>query len=81
MDPHPQYSLRPKQEVWVHWGHHPTLLPLLQAKEMADSLAGLGAAVNNQILFLNILRGLTKKFEHVRAIIRHYLPFSSFLKV
>ncbi|XP_025806729.1 uncharacterized protein LOC112885293 [Panicum hallii] len=49
-------------------------------KNMADALADLGSPVDEQILILNILRGLNRRFEHVGAIIRRYSPFPSFLK-
>jgi hypothetical protein len=50
-------------------------------KAMADSLADLGAPVDNRMLILNILRGLNQRFEHVSSIIRRYSPFLNFLKV
>jgi hypothetical protein len=50
-------------------------------KNMVDALADLGLPVDNQILVLNILRGLNPCFEHLGAIIRSYTPFPSFLKV
>jgi hypothetical protein len=48
---------------------------------MADSLADLGSPVEDQILVLNILRGLNQRFKHVCSIIRRYSPFLNFLKV
>jgi hypothetical protein len=48
---------------------------------MADSLADLDAPVEDRILILNILRGLSQCFEHVGSIIRRYSPFSNFLRV
>jgi hypothetical protein len=48
---------------------------------MADGLADLGAPVEDQILVLNILRGLNQCFEHVGSIIWRYSPFPNFLKV
>jgi hypothetical protein len=48
---------------------------------MVNGLADLGAPVDDQILVLNILRGLNQRFEHVGSIIRRYSPFSNFLKV
>jgi hypothetical protein len=48
---------------------------------MVDGLADLSAPIDDQILVLNILRGLNQRFEHVDSIIRHYSPFSNFLKV
>jgi hypothetical protein len=50
-------------------------------KNMADALADLGSPVDDQILILNILRGLNPRFEHLGAIIWRYTPFPSFLKV
>jgi hypothetical protein len=48
---------------------------------MADDLADLDAPVEDQILVLNILRGLNQCFEHMGSIIRRYSPFLNFLKV
>jgi hypothetical protein len=48
---------------------------------MADGLADLSVPIDYRILVLNILRGLTQRFEHVGSIIRRYSPFSNFLKV
>jgi hypothetical protein len=50
-------------------------------KVMADSLADLGASVDDRILVLNILRGLNQCFEHMGSIIQCYSLFSNFLKV
>jgi hypothetical protein len=50
-------------------------------KNMADALADLRSPVDDQILVLNILRGLNPRFKHLSAIIRRYTPFPSFLKV
>jgi hypothetical protein len=50
-------------------------------KGMADALADLGSPVDNQILVLNILRGLNQRFEHLEAIIRRSSSFLNFLKV
>jgi hypothetical protein len=50
-------------------------------KAMADSLADLGAPIDDRILILNILRGLNQRFEHVGSIIQCYSPFLNFLKV
>jgi hypothetical protein len=50
-------------------------------KAMADDLADLGVPVEDQILVLNILRGLNQRFEHVGSIIWQYSPFLNFLKV
>jgi hypothetical protein len=50
-------------------------------KAMADGLADLGSLVEDQILVLNILRGLNQRFEHMGSIIQRYSPFLNFLKV
>jgi hypothetical protein len=50
-------------------------------KGMADALTDLGSPVDDQILILNILRGLNQCFEHLGAIIQHSSPFLKFLKV
>jgi hypothetical protein len=50
-------------------------------KAMADDLADLDAPVEDQILVLNILRGLNQCFEHVGSIIQHYSSFPNFFKV
>jgi hypothetical protein len=50
-------------------------------KAMADDLADLSAPVEDQIVVLNILRGLNQCFKHVDSIIRRYLSFLNFLKV
>jgi hypothetical protein len=48
---------------------------------VSDSLADLGSPVEDQILILNILRGLNQRFKHVVSIIRRYSSFPNFLKV
>jgi uncharacterized membrane protein YgcG len=50
-------------------------------KGFADMLADLDAAVSDHILVLTILRGLNKKFEHLRSIITRTVPFPSFQKI
>jgi hypothetical protein len=50
-------------------------------KAMADSLADLGAPVEDRILILNILWELNQRFKHVCSIIRCYSPFLNFLQV
>jgi uncharacterized membrane protein YgcG len=50
-------------------------------KAMADSLADLGAPIEDRILIVNILRGLNQRFEHVGSITQHYSLFLNFLKV
>jgi hypothetical protein len=48
---------------------------------MADDLTNLSALVEDQILVLNIIRGLNQCFEHVGSIIRCYSSFLNLLKV
>ena len=50
-------------------------------KAMADSLGDLDCPVSDRNLVLNVLRGLNKKYEHLRAIITRSRPFPSFLKL
>jgi hypothetical protein len=50
-------------------------------KAMTDGLTDLGAPVDDQILILNIFRGLNQCFEHVGSIIQRYSPFLNFLNV
>jgi hypothetical protein len=50
-------------------------------KAMADSLGDLDCPVSDWNLVLNVLRGLNKKYEHLRAIITRSRPFPSFLKL
>jgi uncharacterized membrane protein YgcG len=50
-------------------------------KVMADSLADLGAPIEERILILNILRGMKQRFKHVGSIIQCYSLFLNFLKV
>jgi hypothetical protein len=49
-------------------------------KAMADSLGDLDCPVSDRNLVLNVLRGLNKKYEHLRAIITRSRPFPSFLR-
>lgn len=50
-------------------------------KAMADSLRDLGCKVSDRNLILNVLRGLNKRYEHLRAIITRSIPFPTFHKV
>jgi hypothetical protein len=50
-------------------------------KAMADSLRDLGSEVTDRNLVLNVLCGLNKRYEHLRAIITRSRPFPTFLKV
>jgi hypothetical protein len=52
-----------------------------QMKSMADSLADLGCAISYLNLILNVLRGLNKRYDHVRAIIKRNTSFPTFHKV
>jgi hypothetical protein len=47
-------------------------------KSFIDSLADLSIDVTDRVLVLNVLRGLNKNFEHLRAIFTHVTPFPSF---
>jgi hypothetical protein len=50
-------------------------------KDFIDSFTNLGVDVTNRVLMLNVLCGLNKNFEHIRAIFTHVTPFSLFQKV
>jgi hypothetical protein len=50
-------------------------------KGFADSLNDLGSHVSDRVLVLNVLHGLNKQYEHLRAIFTHTTPFPSFQKV
>jgi hypothetical protein len=47
-------------------------------KAFTNSLTDLGVDVTDHVLVLNVLRGLSKNFEHLRAIFTHATPFPSF---
>jgi hypothetical protein len=53
----------------------------LKMKGFADSLIDLGVDVPDRVLVLNVLRGLSKNFDHFRAIFTHTTSFPSFQKV
>jgi hypothetical protein len=50
-------------------------------KSMTDSLAILSSTVSDHILVLNVLWGLNKRYEYLRAIITRSTPFLSFHEV
>jgi hypothetical protein len=53
----------------------------LRMKGFADSLIDHGVDVPDRVLVLNVLRGLSKNFDHLRAIFIHTTSFPSFQKV
>jgi hypothetical protein len=50
-------------------------------KTMADSLGDLGCPVEDRILVLNVLRGLSDRYTHLRSLIMRQRPFPTFLQV
>ena len=50
-------------------------------KSMADSLGDLGWPVEDRIVVLNVLRGLSDRYTHLRTWIAGQRPFPSFLQV
>jgi hypothetical protein len=48
---------------------------------MADSLGDLGCPVEDRILVLNVLRGLSDRYTHLRSLIMRQRPFPIFLQV
>jgi hypothetical protein len=46
-----------------------------------DTLTDLDVDITDRVLVLNVLRGLNKNFEHLRAIFMNAAPFPSFQKV
>jgi uncharacterized membrane protein YgcG len=50
-------------------------------KTMADSLGDLGCPVEDRVLVLNILRGLSDRYTHLRSLIMRQRPFPTFLQV
>jgi hypothetical protein len=48
-------------------------------KTMADSLGDLGWPVEDRILVLNVLRGLSDRYAHLRTWITRQRPFPTFL--
>jgi uncharacterized membrane protein YgcG len=50
-------------------------------KTMADSLGNLGCPVEDRNLVLNVLRGLSDRYTHLRSLIMRQRPFPTFLQV
>jgi hypothetical protein len=48
-------------------------------KTMADSLGDLGCPIEDRILVLNVLRGLSDRYTHLRSLIMRQHPFPTFL--
>jgi hypothetical protein len=48
---------------------------------MADSLGDLGFPVEDRILVLNVLRGLSDRYTHLQSLIMCQRPFPTFLQV
>jgi hypothetical protein len=49
-----------------------------QMKGMADSLRDLGEPVDDRTLVLNLLRGLSPRYGHIKALIKSIVPFPTF---
>jgi hypothetical protein len=50
-------------------------------KAMADSLGDLGCPMEDRMLVLNVLRGLSDRYTHLRSLIMRQRPFPTFLQV
>jgi uncharacterized membrane protein YgcG len=50
-------------------------------KTIADSLGDLGCPVEDRNLVLNVLRGLSDRYTHLRSLIMRQRPFPTFLQV
>jgi uncharacterized membrane protein YgcG len=50
-------------------------------KTMADSLGDLGCTVEDRNLVLNVLRGLSDRYTHLRSLLMRQRPFPTFLQV
>jgi uncharacterized membrane protein YgcG len=50
-------------------------------KTMVDSLGDLGCPVEDRMLVLNVLRGLSDRYTHLRSLIMRQRPFPTFLQV
>ena len=48
---------------------------------MADALHDLGCPVSDRVLMLNILRGLSSTYDHLKGWIARQRPFPTFLQV
>jgi hypothetical protein len=49
-----------------------------QMKGLADSLRDLGEPVADRTLVLNLLRGLSPRYGHLKALIKRSVPFPTF---
>ena len=49
-----------------------------QMKGLSDSLRDLGEPVANRTLVLNLLRGLSPRYGHLKALIKRSVPFPTF---
>jgi hypothetical protein len=49
-----------------------------QMKGMVDSLRDLDESVPNHTLVLNLLRGLSPRYGHLKALIKRTVPFPTF---
>jgi hypothetical protein len=47
-------------------------------KGLADSLRDLGEPVTDRTLVLNLLRGLSPRYGHMKALIKRSMPFPTF---
>jgi hypothetical protein len=47
-------------------------------KGLADSLRDLGEPVTDRTLVLNLLRGLSPRYGHLKALIKRTMPFPTF---
>ena len=50
-------------------------------KSMADALHDLGDPVSDRVLVLNVLRGLSSTYDHLKGWIARQRPFPTFLQV
>jgi hypothetical protein len=50
-------------------------------KAMTDSLGNLGCPMEDRMLVLNVLRGLSDRYTHLRSLIMRQRPFPTFLQV
>jgi hypothetical protein len=47
-------------------------------KGMADSLRDLGEPMPDRTLVMNLLRGLSPRYDHLKALIKRTVPFLTF---
>jgi hypothetical protein len=47
-------------------------------KVLADSFRDLGELVADRTLVLNLLRGLSPRYSHLKALIKRIVPFPTF---